>query len=482
MLLGRTVMTAETEVYIWGLVGNRGPERYFKVPDAAVDAHGHCCFPALLQFPKGQRKGREFVAAAADDGSVFALLDQQGGVWAWGKPPFAPAVPTLVINDGAVGVDVGSHFLVAAMQSGEAVLLGTIGGAKSAARGGEPERSPPSVIGGIPAGAKVTAVAACNATCLLLTDRGEVFSIGDELVNGTGSANFTLAALPIRFPGQSVSITRIALGSRHAATIANDGSIYCWGDGLSGNFGMGDRQSSPVPVHNPFFAQLGVKPLQISCTRGQPGCKRNGTARSCGGGQEGPRLHVVTSDGALWIAGTTHKGLAADHLTKTMQPDEDHLSFYRVGGKAKSTAPPCYTGAAEDLSKADMAPAVARRMGMADVSAFGQNGTTGYLSATHVMWSQPSHIHSLALSDDGRLFAWGCGSDGRTGLQAFMRGPGGSKRTLKCYVSTPSVVEALEHRTVIAGAGGKWWSIAIVATARSTASAAATGAAQVAVK
>ena len=61
---------------------------------------------------------------------------------------------------------------------------------------------------------------------------------------------------------------------------------------------------------------------------------------------EGPRLHVVTADGALWVAGTTHKGLGADHLSKTMQPARDHLEFYRVGGAAADAdAPRLFTGA-----------------------------------------------------------------------------------------------------------------------------------------
>ena len=87
------------------------------------------------------------------------------------------------------------------------------------------------------------------------------------------------------------------------------------------------------------------------------------------------------------------------------------------------------TGAAEDL---EVEPALATaRMGMASAASFGAGGKTHYLEACRIASSSPSHIHSLALSEDGRAFAWGCGSDGRTGLAALMRGPRGAKRAMK---------------------------------------------------
>ena len=101
-------------------------------------------------------------------------------------------------------------------------------------------------------------------------------------------------------------------------------------------------------------------------------------------------------------------------------------------------------------------------MGLLAPMDFGRGGRTHYLDAVAVIGSCPSHIHSVALSADGRAFAWGCGSDGRTGLAALMRGPRGAKRTLKCYVSSPSVVEALEGRRVLQVTAGRYWSLAVV--------------------
>lgn len=64
------------------------------------------------------------------------------------------------------------------------------------------------------------------------------------------------------------------------------------------------------------------------------------------------------------------------------------------------------------------------------------------------------------------------GRPGRTGLAALMRGPRGAKRTLKCYVSTPSVVEALEGQRVLQLSSGRYWSLAVVGSSKNQAAAA----------
>ena len=49
---------------------------------------------------------------------------------------------------------------------------------------------------------------------------------------------------------------------------------------------------------------------------------------------------------------------------------------------------------------------------------------TQYLTGTRIVASSCANIHSFALADDGLLFGWGCGSDGRLGLPNFF-GPNG---------------------------------------------------------
>ncbi len=117
-------------------------------------------------------------------------------------------------------------------------------------------------------------------------------------------------------------------------------ALVVWGDGWSGNLGLGVRAKRAVPPTVVPFPPSGqasghtgaaLQPVTVACSRAGPLPKRilpkKGAAFQAG--QEGPRCHVIASDGSLWISGTTHKGLGADHLSKVMAPAADHLNFYR---------------------------------------------------------------------------------------------------------------------------------------------------------
>ena len=157
-----------------------------------------------------------------------------------------------------------------------------------------------------------------------------------------------------------------------------------------------------------------------------------------------------------------------------MTPQSDHLEFYEVGTlAADKDENGCLTGAfehgiiEESLKRAGIEPK--------SRSSYFANPNTEYLSGVKIIATSCTHIHSYALDDKGKLrykkgkkeekyqilgklYGWGCGSDGRLGLKAFFN-PNGTKRRMKCYVSTPTQVEELESLNVSCG---KYWSFAIV--------------------
>ena len=489
-------------LYMWGLALGGLP-----LPGTAVDSAGDCAFPARVVIPKVRESPREprFVRVAADL-TVFAALDEAGRVWAWGKErsglPTQPTPFALPRVDDAVAVDcsVGASFVVAASASGRAYALGKLPFAARSSRGAPRSKG---IVGGKASCSEwvemrrctserggsteadsaandmadpIVQVEACGDTVVATTLSGKVWSAGSALTNGLGRQQNRMTSLAHVSAFGATRILTVALGSLHAAAIDEHGVVWVWGDGLSGQLGVGKRcrlVATPTPL--PLSSHGGVRAVEVGCTRGQPSPRRQGTKPGkMRPGQEGPRMHVVVEDGRLFVAGATHKGLGGDHLSKTFTPDHDLLTLYHVGGPAADVAVakhggkvpiPCPTGGAEELAlgNTDVAEwSLGLPATDPPCAGLGSGGRTNYLSGVRIIASQPSHIHSLALSDDGRVFTWGCGTNGRTGLAAFLRGPGGSKRRLKCYVSSPTAVESLRGMAVVFATSGKYWTLAII--------------------
>jgi hypothetical protein len=499
-------------LYGWGM--SKGQS--LPVAASAIDKDGDCVYPAKLLLPETAH-GLRFVKIAADMG-IFAALDLHGGLWIWGSERSGfPTKPTRAVQ-GLLDVDVGSSAVFALTETrhvlrltvakrdclaaagvgkspkvaedtrrGVSVSKGRVTNGDNASSHAThtaiPTATPTSslahpqdasasavprmlcarieghVVALPPDCRPVRALSACQDTVALLCEDGSLWADGNKWTCGHRGPGSGFARLTIE--GQ---VTCLTIGSRTAAASTTDGTVWLWGEGLQGTLATGIRTwGSPIPVRCELFKELGLRVTALACTRGQPEPKRIASASLDRflPGQEGPRVHAVTHDGGLWICGTTHKGLAANHLFKVMSPHADVLSFSRVGGAAvDASAPAVWTGAAEEISSDPVA--AARGLGMQSVADFGRDGNTHYLDTARIIDTTAAHIHSLALADDGRLFAWGCGSDGRLGLHAYLRGPGGGKRRLKCYVSSPSVVESLADKRVVGIALGRYWSFALV--------------------
>lgn len=303
--------------------------------------------------------------------------------------------------------------------------------------------------------------------------------------------------------GAAVSSDGIAFvwGDGMSGSLGTGARLFASPDGIPISFAIPPEPPSvPVVCANDVPASTipgGDYIVSVSCTKAQPNPKRlfiGGGDRlsSCLAGQEGPRCHAVTARGRLWICGSSHKGLAANCLYKALSPHVDALSWYRVGSDALDAPAPkasarsprvgtsvpaarVPTGALEMAERlkcvgsnsnsiASMqqrgrgltaarseALTFSQQLGVASVSDIGKDGCTQYLTepGLSIVQSSPAHIHSAALSLDGRCFMWGCGSDGRLGLRCFLDAKG-AKRWMKCYVSSPSAVEAFSGRRVVA--------------------------------
>jgi len=215
-----------------------------------------------------------------------------------------------------------------------------------------------------------------------------------------------------------VAVASVSLGSLYAGAVGAAGELLMWGYGGHGNLGLGHRGSVAVPTLVP----LEEPAAQVACTRGQEGCK--GGLNPTGGGQEGPHTVVVGASGTLYTMGTCHKGLLCNLGSKdgAFGKPWDELSPYRVGGRLRNGErdPP--------LSPLALWP-------------------PPYDAIGPVAMAVSAHIHAACVGQDGRAWAWGCGSnDGRCGVERFlnMKGEGRPPEVdlMKCYMMGPHRVGA----------------------------------------
>jgi alpha-tubulin suppressor-like RCC1 family protein len=87
-------------------------------------------------------------------------------------------------------------------------------------------------------------------TCAVGTD-GRARCWGSNLLGELGTGELQQGSTPTRAPvavRSDVRFASVAVGSRHACALAEDGSAWCWGDNAEGQLGTGTTAGSPVPA------------------------------------------------------------------------------------------------------------------------------------------------------------------------------------------------------------------------------------------
>jgi len=67
---------------------------------------------------------------------------------------------------------------------------------------------------------------------------------------------------------------------------------------------------------------------------------------------------------------------------------------------------------------------------------------TNYLDNISIIQCKAGALHSAIVSNSGDVYTFGCGSDGRMGLKAYVEGASGQgQQRMKFYVSKPTAIE-----------------------------------------
>lgn len=278
-------------------------------------------------------------------------------------------------------------------------------------------------------GRRVVQAAIGAAHVALLTDDGEVFSYGSGSSGQLGlGPQVTAADAPTRVTHalDSVSIVHVACGARHTAAVTSSASLITWGDGEFGQLG----QQRAAPAAGDAAAGAAGEP----CSTAPPGvpdavsalprlARAPGVLAARAAGGEAHTL-LLTGSGHVYSCG--HGTLGALGVV-----DEDDAERPKGGGGGGG----------------------ARR------------ATRDRHCLTHIdrLWSLGivkvacGDYHSVCLSCEGHCYAWGRGNHGQLGLGArpadaelpeAAADAGGGRRPASTSVGVPTLVRAMATSVV----------------------------------
>jgi alpha-tubulin suppressor-like RCC1 family protein len=116
---------------------------------------------------------------------------------------------------------------------------------------------------GLPAGTKVTAVAVGSLHSLALTSTGAVFAWGYNTNGELGDGGTTTSDVPVKVDlPAGTKVTAIAAGGYDSLALTSTGAVFAWGYNTDGELGDGGTANSAVPVRAHLPA--GVKVTAIA--------------------------------------------------------------------------------------------------------------------------------------------------------------------------------------------------------------------------
>lgn len=199
---------------------------------------------------------------------------------------------------------------------------------------------------------------------------------------------------------------RVSFGSRHAAAIKADGSVWVWGENENGQLGLSAPEEIETPVRTGSF--------------------HNAVAVACGRGA----TLVLTADGSVYIAGTLDAGDAfeADWRLVEGLPAVQAVEAGSRFAVAVDTQGGVWTWGRND--KGQLGRGV---VGTEDE----QPALVDVLPRVQEIAASGGYV--LALTEDGDVYSWGENSEGQLG-----------RRPNASYDITPAKVQSLNQITQIA--------------------------------
>ncbi|XTZ13904.1 Ig-like domain repeat protein [Micromonospora echinospora] len=280
----------------------------------------------------------------------------------------------------------------------------------------------------LPAGTRITAIAAGGLHSLGLTSTGTVLAWGDNDSGqlGNGTTTDSNVPVPVALPA-GTRITAIAAGSAHSLALTSTGTMLAWGYNGYGQLGNGTNTHSRVPV--PVALPAGTRITAIAA----------GYDHSLG----------LTSTGTMFAWGHNYRGQLGNGTTT------DSNVPVPVALPAGTRITAIAGGSAHSLALTSTGTMFA--WGYNGLGQLGNGTNTDSRIPVPVSLPNPSIVaiaaglhHSLALTSTGTMFAWGYNGYGQLG------------NGTNTHSNVPVAVDFLPTITAIA-AGGEY-SLALTST------------------
>jgi len=400
-------VTHKGEVFTWG----SNTRNQLGHDDSTV---AQLSTPKKVKLPKdvkitGVTAGAWHTVVWTSTGAVYAWGDNSYGQLGVGdKKPRTGPVQVQVPPGGRLKLVVaGGHHNLALTEHGTLVGWGKNSlGQLGMGEGGAKDYPSPAAV---PGGTKFASLSLGHAHSMAVTDEGSLFGFGDNSGSQLGVGEDRFRNVPSEISPQ-ISFSRVVCGRSHTIGVTLSGKLYSWGTNALGQLGQSDLTPRAAPS---LITLLNGKKVQNVAT---------GSAS----------VLVLLSGGEVFGWGRNNAGQLGIHASKVAKTSPEFVMSTQKPNAVVGVAAGGYAYQYEGHSAVVMATGEFFSWGW---NAFGQLGIgevedshpipqkNTWLSKVKVVQIACGQFATAAVTDDGTVYTWGLNDSGQLGKGDFSSGP-----------------------------------------------------------